>query len=918
MLQVADWLAIPRDSRTRRLEAVKEALHKLPDAPEERAEGWYYAHGFTWKVEVPKGGTRRGHKLTLHYGHVDGTEGADGEGIDFFMDPEHLGSELFFVVNQKDLEDGGFDEHKVMVGCESEEKAREKYLENYPPGLGDKLLGKVRPMTLPQFTAWVRKGDMEKPAADAPGLPSRQEYGDLAKLRQGALLDLFVQRHLAERAGPHFDVRVGDPDLGLYSWATRHELPSPGQKRMWVRQPLHAHEYGGFEGTIPEGYGKGEVRKHAQRRIVLTKTAPGELHFTTADRRHPERFAMIQTQGHDWLVLNTTPTKALPHAKVRYARVPAEEVEDVLGKLQPGSSVQTKIDGASSLVKLLRDGVEMVSYRTAKDTGHPIVHTERFFGGHRPKLEVPKELVGTVLRGELYGVRGRPGEERAIHPAELGGILNATIANSLAAQARDKVQLRNMLFDVQQLGKQPVDLATTPYARRRRMLEDVMARVPLDRFHLPEEVHTPSEAVALWKRITGGGHPLSEEGVVVHPATGRPTKIKKRPDFDVHLTGVYPGEGKYRGLGAGGFTYSLHPGGATVGRVGTGLSDAMRRELHDDPQEYLGRVARIAAQGQFPSGAYRAPSFIALHEDEGPPAAKLAEEGCPEGGCCPYCGAGQEYDVDDATCDRCGEKVGQEKRAVISRLREAKERSDRGDMRGKADVLRRLIRDTPGEWEISDGKGKYPGITHVPTKFRFHAPRDVAALVKDVRPFRERSEVYALKDGKVFGGLYGNGAFGVFGGGVDPGETPEEAAAREFGEEAGYGISNVRPVPGVGPFELHWKPPYATEAQRERAKKYKGSRTSYFLGDLGEKHPLPPGGPGRHTGIGLYDLDEALEHTQHPIDDATLAQANANRQKVLRAIRGGLPPPGPGPDGALKVAASAGEGAGDHCGEGLG
>jgi len=40
------------------------------------------------------------------------------------------------------------------------------------------------------------------------------------------------------------------------------------------------------------------------------------------------------------------------------------------------------------------------------------------------------------------------------------------------------------------------------------------------------------------------------------------------------------------------------------------------------PNEYVGRVARIKSQEQFPSGAHRAPSFLSLHEDY--PAAKAA------------------------------------------------------------------------------------------------------------------------------------------------------------------------------------------------------------------------------------------------------------------------------------------------------
>jgi hypothetical protein len=35
----------------------------------------------------------------------------------------------------------------------------------------------------------------------------------------------------------------------------------------------------------------------------------------------------------------------------------------------------------------------------------------------------------------------------------------------------------------------------------------------------------------------------------------------------------------------------------------------------EHPEEFVGRIARIRAQEQFPSGAYRAPGLLAMHED---------------------------------------------------------------------------------------------------------------------------------------------------------------------------------------------------------------------------------------------------------------------------------------------------------------
>lgn len=138
--------------------------------PKGGGKGDYHLHGLTWAVEYPRGSERKGRKVTLHYGHIRGTKGKDGAGVDFWMDPEGLDLELFFVVNQMTKDGLAFDEAKCMIGFKNEEAARRGYLDNYPRDLGPKLLGGIVPMTLPQFKKWVeedggRKGSLKEGAA---------------------------------------------------------------------------------------------------------------------------------------------------------------------------------------------------------------------------------------------------------------------------------------------------------------------------------------------------------------------------------------------------------------------------------------------------------------------------------------------------------------------------------------------------------------------------------------------------------------------------------------------------------------------------------------------------------------------------------------------------------------------------------
>lgn len=258
----------------------------------------------------------------------------------------------------------------------------------------------------------------------------------------------------------------------------------------------------------------------------------------------------------------------------------------------------------------------------------------------------------------------------------------------------------------------------------------------------------------------------------------------------------------------------------------------------------------------------------------------------------------------------------------VSKLREAKSHSDRGDMVSKNKILSDLILADPSAFKVDAPRAKFPGLTHVPSNFQIHAHPTVAAQVppepslldmvtlnntiqndQNEReklgvaapapaktkklPYRDRAEMFAIdKDGNVFGGMYTKGkTFGVFGGGIDPGEDPAEAAAREFQEESGWSVSNPRVLP-FEPHAIDWKPPYSTPKQAERAKKYRGSRTYYVMGDLGTKVPNAKIDETGRSDVRPYTIDEAIALAdKEKTTDETIAQANLKRKAVLEHIR---------------------------------
>lgn len=69
-----------------------------------------------------------------HYGYIENTTGADGDEIDVFVknhldsDPEHA-----YIIRQLNS-DGSFDEHKIIIGAETEDEAKEIYHSNFETG----------------------------------------------------------------------------------------------------------------------------------------------------------------------------------------------------------------------------------------------------------------------------------------------------------------------------------------------------------------------------------------------------------------------------------------------------------------------------------------------------------------------------------------------------------------------------------------------------------------------------------------------------------------------------------------------------------------------------------------------------------------------------------------------------------------
>ena len=105
-----------------------------------------------------------------HYGYIKNTTGADGDEIDVFVknhldsDPEHA-----YIIRQLNS-DGSFDEHKIIIGAETEDEAKEIYHSNFEAGWqGFGSIERIAMADLPakfqhtwsEFDSWAADGSYE-------------------------------------------------------------------------------------------------------------------------------------------------------------------------------------------------------------------------------------------------------------------------------------------------------------------------------------------------------------------------------------------------------------------------------------------------------------------------------------------------------------------------------------------------------------------------------------------------------------------------------------------------------------------------------------------------------------------------------------------------------------------------------------
>jgi len=153
--------------------------------------------GLDISIENPKGSVRSGtnksgkqweQELANTYGYIKRTKGADGDQVDVFINDERPEGPNAHIIYQNDPETGEFDEHKVMLGFESESDATMAYLDNYEEGwVNTKAFGGVEEMNMEDFKEWLDSNEPVKSKTPSVEEKPKKTEGVVSSLKSPEL-----------------------------------------------------------------------------------------------------------------------------------------------------------------------------------------------------------------------------------------------------------------------------------------------------------------------------------------------------------------------------------------------------------------------------------------------------------------------------------------------------------------------------------------------------------------------------------------------------------------------------------------------------------------------------------------------------------------------------------------------------------
>jgi bifunctional non-homologous end joining protein LigD len=400
----------------------------------------------------------------------------------------------------------------------------------------------------PKLAEYLSKRDFEATPEPAPGVA------------KGTGNSFVIQKHRATRL--HYDLRL-EKDGALPSWAVPRGLPIAfGDRRLAVRTEDHPLEYGGFEGTIPEGhYGAGEVRIFDNGTYELIEWTDKKVSFRLLGRRYRGlEYHLVKTRT-DWLVFLAS------HQDAPLIDQPPSSLQPMLaeGGQQPFDDprwrFEPKLDGIRALAFLSTDLTRLITRRG------------RDVATQYPELHMIHELVdqlNAVMDGEIVAF-DEDGKNSFEALQQRMNLANEREIKRIAKQ----IPVALVAFDLLWLDGR--NLTEQPLEERRELLQTVVEED--ERLQLVTFVEREGS------RLVAAARSLGLEGVVAKRHGSKYFSGRRSPDWrkikltntqDCVILGWTPGQGGRAGT-FGALLVGAYDDGKLrwIGQVGTGFTDKM-------------------------------------------------------------------------------------------------------------------------------------------------------------------------------------------------------------------------------------------------------------------------------------------------------------------------------------------------------
>lgn len=114
-----------------------------------------------------------------------------------------------------------------------------------------------------------------------------------------------IQKHYAEKAGEHLDLRLENDEGAMSSWAIpKHKLPSGKERLLAVKTEDHPVSYNKFEGDIPKGeYGAGKVEIYDSGTYEELEGRQNKIVFRLKGKKEKNIYKIFKTDGKKWMIM---------------------------------------------------------------------------------------------------------------------------------------------------------------------------------------------------------------------------------------------------------------------------------------------------------------------------------------------------------------------------------------------------------------------------------------------------------------------------------------------------------------------------------------------------------------------------------------------------------------------------------------